>query len=86
MPQKSLIVDELGERALLLPQRVQEALAANDRVKLRLTLLQAAERHAANPGAPAPDYGAERRAFGLSEPELDALIAETRQEADELGF
>jgi uncharacterized protein Yka (UPF0111/DUF47 family) len=82
MPQKSLIVDELGERALLLPQRLQEALAANDRVKLRLTLLQAAERHAGAPDGPAPDFRAERRAFGLADAELDGLVADSRREPD----
>jgi len=82
MPQKALIVEELGDRALLLPQRLLEALAANDQVKLRLTLLQAAERHADHPDHPLPDFSAERRAANLSEPGLDAIVAESRREAD----
>ncbi|MGA2776756.1 MAG: hypothetical protein ABSF94_04305 [Steroidobacteraceae bacterium] len=46
---KALIIDELGERALLLPERLQQALAANDRIKFCFTLLQAAESHANHP-------------------------------------
>lgn len=47
MPAKALIIAELGEQALLLPQRFDEALAANDRVKFYLTFLQSAERRLA---------------------------------------
>jgi len=82
MPHKTLIVEELGDRALLLPQRLLEALAANDQVKLRLTLLQAAELHAGQPDSPLPDFSAERRAANLTEPGLEAIVAESRREAD----
>ena len=82
MPRKTLIVDELGDRALLLPQRLQEALAANDQVKLRLTALQAAELHADHPDGALPDFSAERRAANLAEPGLEAIVAESRRETD----
>jgi len=39
---KQQIIDSLGEQQLLLPSRVNSALAANDRAKYLLTLLQAA--------------------------------------------
>jgi len=82
MALKALIIEELGEQALLLPQRLQEALAANDRVKLRLTLLQAAEQHADHPDAAVCDFAAERRAAGLAEPGLETAVVESRREAD----
>jgi hypothetical protein len=37
---KAAIVERLGEKAVLLPSLIGEALAANDRIKLRLSLLQ----------------------------------------------
>ena len=44
------IVEALGERALLLPSLIAAALAANDRLKMRLSLLQEASARAAEPG------------------------------------
>lgn len=41
---KSEIVAQLGQSALLLPSLIAEGLAANDRVKLRLSILQMAAR------------------------------------------
>jgi hypothetical protein len=46
---KTRIIDELGEQELLLPALVNEALAANDRAKYLMTLLQAARSHAEQP-------------------------------------
>lgn len=56
---KARIVDELGEQALLLPVRVNEALAANDRAKYLMTLLQFARAHADHPDSPATDLSPE---------------------------
>jgi hypothetical protein len=39
---KTAIVERLGERAVLLPSLIGDALTANDRIKLRLSLLQEA--------------------------------------------
>jgi len=79
MTNKSSIIDALGERALLLPGKLEQALAANDRLKVCFTLLQAAERHADHPEEPLPDFRAERHAAGM---DGDALlgIADTRRE------
>jgi hypothetical protein len=44
---KSDIIELLGETELLLPALIAEGLAANDRVKARLGVLQAAVDHAA---------------------------------------
>jgi uncharacterized protein Yka (UPF0111/DUF47 family) len=73
--QKTGIIERLGETAVLLPGLIAEALAANDRAKLRLTLLQEAAVRAAEPGRPARTFEAERRAAGLDGPDLDRLIA-----------
>jgi len=81
MSNKELIIDILGERALLLPRRLAEALAANDRLKVCLTLLQAAERHADHPDEPVPDFQTERHAAGL-DGELELGIGTSRREAN----
>ena len=46
---KTVIVRELGQSDILLPSLVAEGLAANDRIKLRLSALQAAAQHAREP-------------------------------------
>lgn len=82
MSTKTLMIDELGEEALLLPQRFEDALVANNRIKFCLTLLQAAEHHANHPDEPTPDLGAERRAAGIRDDGLDRAIADTSRQAD----
>jgi len=79
MTNKGSIIDLLGERALLLPQRLGEALAANDRLKVCFSLLQAAERHADHPDEAVPDFVAERHAAGM-DGELEFALAESRRE------
>ena len=47
---KSQIIEQLGQTDILLPSLIAEGLAANDRVKVRrLSVLQAAARHARDP-------------------------------------
>jgi len=72
---KERIIQELGEGELLLPELVRRALAANDRVKYVLTLLQTA-RSAAD-GAQVPDLHEERLASGVEDPTLDRVVAES---------
>lgn len=81
MSNKPLIVSELGAHALLLPQSLAQALAANDRIKLCFTLLQSAQQHAEQPGAPASDLAAELRALEL-DPQLEAAVRDSRREPD----
>jgi uncharacterized protein Yka (UPF0111/DUF47 family) len=81
MTTKTLIIDDLGEQALLLPQKLQDALAANDRLKLYFSLLQAAESHADHAQEPPPDLRTELRAAGV-ESEFDLTIANSRREPD----
>ncbi len=51
---KVAIVESLGEKAVLLPSLIATALAANDRLKIRLTLLQEASAQASEPGRAPP--------------------------------
>lgn len=81
MPAKTQVIDELGEAALLLPQRLDEALAANDRVKYYFALLQGAEAHALDPDRETTDLGVERRAAGIDDATLDGVIAGSHRAA-----
>lgn len=74
MTEKARILDSLGERTLLLPSLVNLALAANDRVKYRFSLLQAAQAHAEHPDAPTSSLRAERLAAGVLEITLDQTV------------
>lgn len=46
---KSQIIEQLGQAEILLPSLVAEGLAANDRIKVRMSALQAAAHHAQEP-------------------------------------
>ncbi len=73
MAEKSLIIQTLGESSLLLPHRLNAALAANDRAKYLLTLLQAARLHAEHPDNAAADLRSERLAAGIDDESWDRL-------------
>jgi CHAD domain-containing protein/uncharacterized protein Yka (UPF0111/DUF47 family) len=77
---KARIVAELGDRELLLPALVNEALAANDRAKYLMTLLQTAREHADQPDLGAPDLKQERLACGVADADLDAVVEGSRRE------
>jgi hypothetical protein len=82
MATKTSIIGELGESALLLPERLQDALAANDRIKFCFTLLQAAESHANHPEEPPLDLSVERVAVHMPAGDLDAAVGASRIERD----
>lgn len=63
--QKSQAVAMLGQRGLMMPVWVNAALAANDRLKLYLSVLQAAVAHAERPEREALDLSRELAALGL---------------------
>jgi uncharacterized protein Yka (UPF0111/DUF47 family) len=71
---KSQIIRELGQADILLPALVREALAANDRVKVRMSALQAAAQHAQQPGLPVTDLSVESCAAGIAPAVLATLI------------
>jgi uncharacterized protein Yka (UPF0111/DUF47 family) len=74
---KSRIVGELGQSELLLPGLVNEALAANDRAKYLMTLLQTAREHADYPDTPANNLKHERLACGIASP-YDQIVEQSR--------
>ena len=63
--QKSDAVAAMGPSRLLLSVWIEAALAANDRLKLYLTVLQAAAAHAEHPESQALDLGRETAAAGV---------------------
>jgi len=71
---KARIIEELGEAGILLPTLVGEGLAANDRIKLRLSALQAAAARAEQPDRAAIDLETECRAAGVPAASITALI------------
>jgi len=71
---KSQIIEQLGQADILLPSLVAEGLAANDRIKVRLSALQAAAQHAQRPDRPATDLHVECRAAGIAPASLAMLI------------
>lgn len=74
MTEKLRILNSLNERTLLLPSLVNMALAANDRIKYRFTLLQTAQAHAERPEAPSTSLRGERLAAGVQDSELDQVV------------
>ncbi len=71
---KSQIIEQLGQADILLPSLVAEGLAANDRIKVRMSALQAAAHHAQQPNLPATDLQTECRAAGVVPAALATLI------------
>jgi len=75
---KSRIIEELAQAELMLPNRVARALGANERAKLRMSVLQAAMQHARDPEAQIPDFVAECGSTGLDAVTTRALVAGAR--------
>lgn len=82
--QKTQALATLGQHRLMLPAWVKAALAANDRLKVCLTVLQSAASHAAHPHRDLPDLGREIAAAGLGTAWLHDLAAGARRVDDEL--
>ena len=68
-------VASLGQLRLLRPAWTKAALAANDRLKLYLTVLQAAQAHAEQPSTAPPNLKREFAAAQVDAPWLDGLPA-----------
>lgn len=71
---KTQIIEELGEGGILLPALVAEGLAANDRIKVRMSALQAAASHAQDPERPASELAVESHAAGIAPAAIATLI------------
>ena len=78
MTAKVQIVERLGETEVLLPELLATALQANDRAKVRMTLLQEALAHAQNPALAPQSLDAERRAVGLDLPAFASTVKDAR--------
>jgi hypothetical protein len=74
--EKGHIIGSLGEEQLLLPSRINAALAANDRAKYLLTLLQTARYRAEDPEWLTSDLRSERLASGVDDVSLDEIIGD----------
>ncbi len=71
---KSEIIEQLGQFDLLLPSLIAEGLAANDRLKARLSVLQAAAQHAREPLGARFDLAGECRAAGIDAMAMEPLV------------
>lgn len=71
---KTQIIEELGQGDILLPALVAEGLAANDRIKVRMSALQAAARHAQDPDRPASELSVESHSAGIAPGAIATLI------------
>jgi len=80
---KSQIIERLGQADILLPALIAEGLAANDRVKASLSVLQAAGRHAREPQRARFDMTDECRTAGIDPAAMDMLINGASLLADE---
>ncbi len=77
------VLEELGERSLVLPTMVNAGLEANDRAKYFLSLLQAAKSRAEAPSEPWTSLREERLAAGISNPAFDEVVEQsTRVDVD----
>jgi hypothetical protein len=74
MPGKVAIIEQIGERGLLLPELIARGLAANDRVKYYLMLLQSAQARAQAPQQPAGNLRVQREASGVGDISLDHVV------------
>jgi uncharacterized protein Yka (UPF0111/DUF47 family) len=71
---KSEIIEQLGQTGILLPSLVTEGLAANDRIKVRLSALQAAAHHARKPDHATPGLESECRPAAIAPTAIATLI------------
>jgi uncharacterized protein Yka (UPF0111/DUF47 family) len=78
MATKAGILERIGEKSLLLPELVNQGLAAHDRLKYYLTLLKTAYAYAGSPGGQVPDLRNEREAAGISDETLDTVVGNSR--------
>lgn len=71
---KSKIIAQLGQSDILLPSLIADGLLANNRVKARLSVLQAAEHRARRPDAKPFDLTREAHAAGIDTVSMEALV------------
>jgi uncharacterized protein Yka (UPF0111/DUF47 family) len=74
MATKDRIIDTLGEPGLLLPESINNGLAANDRAKYWMSLLQMAKARADHPDDEFSDLRREREAAGIGDVRFDRVV------------
>ncbi|MCE8428661.1 MAG: hypothetical protein J5U19_09760 [Candidatus Methanoperedens sp.] len=74
MTEKKSILKELGEEELLLPELVNAALAANERIKYYFTLLQTAQSRALHTDSEFSSLKKEREIAGVENALLDSVV------------
>jgi len=79
---KSRIIQELGQTDILLPSLVAEGLAANDRAKVRMSVLQAAMQSARDPVKGQPPLSDECQALGIDAAAMESLVKGARIRED----
>lgn len=72
--EKLSIVEELGEKELLVPGLLNSALIANNKIKYYFTLLQTAREKALHPEKEYPNLRMERITAGENDTSLDAVV------------
>lgn len=83
--EKSAAVEALGQDALLRPTWIALALKANDRLKLGLSVLQAAAAHARHPDRSVPDLQREIDAAAVAPAELARWLRDLPALAEQHG-
>ncbi|MEN6517621.1 MAG: hypothetical protein ABFC38_05445 [Methanospirillum sp.] len=83
MTEKAAIIAELGEESVRLPELVQQALTANDRIKYYFSLLQTTRQRADHPGRTFSALRTEREAAGVEDAELDGVVGGTVREGED---
>ncbi len=79
---KARIIEHLGQADVLLPSLVAAGLAANDRIKVRMSALQAACEHARDPVRQPTDFALECRAAGIEAASIERLVGGAKLSAD----
>jgi len=82
MTNKLLKAPATDETGLVLPQLLNAGLAANDRLKYYLTLLQVAGANAQQPHQPVSNLCAEREESGITDSAFDDIASGSRLDAD----
>ncbi len=77
---KTQILEAIGETDLDRPAQIHAALAANERIKYYLSLLQLALARADHPEQPSDPLRRERLACGIDDRALDNLVTQSRRE------
>jgi uncharacterized protein Yka (UPF0111/DUF47 family) len=75
---KTQILAAIGETVMQPAASLNEALAANDRIKYFFSLLQLALTYAEHPNQPVGTLKRERIACGIDDPDLDTVVAGAR--------